>query len=417
MEDWTDDPERTRYGCFLPDLTGLARAPPVASLPCLNRVIQHGKDKRQYAVFLKNSAGFLNNRRLIPDLSTACPVSDKAQAIMTMTLSNQRPHNLYSHPSLDRMAVKRRDQQFYAKRLYAGKTRLVPVWRGKVFVERMPEGARDAASPVYISPQVEWWPEYAASAPILLGEASGLAEVGDVDAVTYFAIDLSQIPDPEAFGPLRDLGVFVDLRRAGPIMDGAEAALLAYAKGMTAWHRQHKFCGVCGGPTAMREAGFVRACLDPNCTENGPTLHHPRTDPAVIMLVSDGDRCLLGRGKNFPEGMYSTLAGFVEPGESLEDAVAREIHEEVNVRVGNIRYHSSQPWPFPGSIMVGFYAEAETTDITIDPNEIADAGWYERDWLLERQHAHDEDNPAPFTLSRPGSIARRLIDDWLFKKA
>ena len=115
--------------------------------------------------------------------------------------------------------------------------------------------------------------------------------------------------------------------------------------------------------------------------------------------------------------MYSTLAGFVEPGESLEDAVAREIHEEVNVRVGNIRYHSSQPWPFPGSIMVGFYAEAETTDITIDPNEIADAGWYERDWLLERQHAHDEDNPAPFTLSRPGSIARRLIDDWLFKKA
>ncbi len=332
-------------------------------------------------------------------------------ALMTVTASTRT--NWYSHPDLDRLAVKRRDPDFYAQRLYAENTRFVPVWRGKHLVERQPEGARGVAKPVYISPQVDWWPEYVATAPILLGESPDPDGPGPLEPYTYFAIDLSQIPEPKDFAPLNDLGAFVDLRRIGPMLGAGEAAILAYARGMITWHQKHKFCGVCGGPTAQREAGFIRACLNPGCTEHGPTIHHPRTDPAVIMLVTDGDRCLLGRGHNLPPGIFSTLAGFVEPGESLEDAVGREIMEEAGVQVKNIRYHSSQPWPFPGSIMLGFYAEAASTEITIDPDEMDQVDWYERDWLKANKQEFDLENPPPFSLPREDSIARQLIEDWL----
>lgn len=159
----------------------------------------------------------------------------------------------------------------------------------------------------------------------------------------------------------------------------------------------------------------MRACLNPDC---GAT-HHPRTDPAVIMLVTADDRCLLGRSARFPPGMVSTLAGFVEPGESLEDAVAREVWEESRVEVTNIRYHSSQPWPFPSSIMLGFYAEAMTGAITIDPEELEYAHWYERSWLLENATdlSTEPSNQGEFALPRRDSIARRLIDDWLHGRA
>ena len=148
----------------------------------------------------------------------------------------------------------------------------------------------------------------------------------------------------------------------------------------------------------------MRRCANPACN----TMHFPRTDPAVIMLVTDDDRALLGRNKNFPlPGMYSTLAGFVEPGESLEDAVAREVFEETGIRVGEVRYHSSQPWPFPSSIMLGFTAQALDTEIIIDPDEIEAAAWFDRRFLL--RHADDDE----FRLPRRDSIARRLIEDWL----
>ena len=148
----------------------------------------------------------------------------------------------------------------------------------------------------------------------------------------------------------------------------------------------------------------MRRCTNPACN----TMHFPRTDPAVIMLVTDGDRALLGRNKNFPlPGMYSTLAGFVEPGESLEDAVAREVREESGIEVAAVHYPSSQPWPFPANIMLGFHAEARTTEITIDYGELEDARWFTRDWLMSHT---DDDN---FRLPRLDSIARRLIEDWL----
>lgn len=341
---------------------------------------------------------------------------------LSLAGSASSPINWYSHPQLDRLGLQRRDPAFFATRLYAPNSRLVPVWRGRQLVERQPEGAaRLEPRPVYLSPDVPWWPEYASGAPVLLGEAadpdgSGTTipdGSGGVEPITYFAIDLSQIPDPAAFAPLAALGCFVDLRRIGPLLPAGEAALMAYARGMVHWHARHKFCGVCGGPTAVREAGFMRECLNPACTPDGPSQHHPRTDPAVIMLVTRGDRCLLGRSHKLPPGIVSTLAGFVEPGESLEDTVAREVFEEVGVTLGDIRYHSSQPWPFPGSIMLGFHAAATSETIRLDPVEMEDARWFERDWLLANRHDFDPENPGGFALPRRDSIARRLIDDWL----
>ena len=181
-------------------------------------------------------------------------------------------------------------------------------------------------------------------------------------------------------------------------MDGEDAALLAYARAMMYWHLRHQYCGVCGALTELLEAGHVRQCTNPECRAT----HFPRTDPAVIMLVISGELCLLGRQASWPAGMYSTLAGFVEPGEKFEAAVAREVFEESSVRIGRTTYHSSQPWPFPGSVMLGFHALAETTDIRVDHTELEDARWFERSWLLAQ---HDK---TEFFLPGKQSIARRL---------
>ena len=160
---------------------------------------------------------------------------------------------------------------------------------------------------------------------------------------------------------------------------------------------------MCGAATVSDEGGHVRRCTNAHCAQS----HFPRTDPAVIMLVHDGERCLLGRKPGWPGGMHSTLAGFVEPGESLEEAVAREVYEETKVTLDEVVYHSSQPWPFPASLMLGFHARARTTDIEVDHSELEDARWYEKSWLLS--HKEDDD----FRLPRRDSIARRLLEDWL----
>ncbi len=193
------------------------------------------------------------------------------------------------------------------------------------------------------------------------------------------------------------------MRRVGPLLPRHEGALLAYARGIAYWHERHRFCGVCGAPTQSAEGGHVRRCTGPACG----TTHFPRTDPAVIMLVHDGERCLLGRKPGWPAGMHSTLAGFVEPGESLEEAVAREVFEEAGIRVDDVTYHSSQPWPFPASLMLGFHARARTLEITVDPEELEHAAWFERSFLLARQ---DDDT---LRLPRRDFIARRLVEDWL----
>jgi NAD+ diphosphatase len=172
---------------------------------------------------------------------------------------------------------------------------------------------------------------------------------------------------------------------------------------MAFWHARHRFCGVCGAPTESVDAGHRRRCTRPDCAAD----HFPRTDPAIIVLVHAGDRCLLGRQARWTPGQYSTIAGFVEPGEALEDAVAREVREETGVLVHDVRYHSSQPWPFPASLMVGFTAAAATRDVHVDGTELEDARWFSRDDIRRGLAS------GALRLSSPASISYALIRDWM----
>lgn len=199
--------------------------------------------------------------------------------------------------------------------------------------------------------------------------------------------------------PFTTLGKYHDLRYLGSILPADDANLAAHARALVIWHRLQKFCGRCGAITRAELGGNTRICVDEKCAAT----IFPRVEPAIIVLVSRGDRCLLGRQKSWPERRYSTIAGFVEPGESLEDAVRREVIEETDVRVGNIRYHSSQPWPFPSALMLGFTAAAETESIQLNDGELEDARWF----------SHKELTSGFPKLPYRISIARRLVDDWI----
>ena len=299
-----------------------------------------------------------------------------------------KPPNFYAANGLDRAGHRRRDFAWLKAQLAHPDTQFVPVWRGLNLVASVGEAA-PAAMIVRREALVSLDGD-----PVLLGLREERA---------YFALDFSRHESPlqliRADAPVE----FTDLRRVGPLLARPDGALLAYARGILYWHGRHRFCGVCGSPTRSEEGGHVRRCTKPECDAT----HFPRTDPAVIMLVTDGDRALLGRQKVWLPGMHSTLAGFVEPGESLEEAVAREVHEETGIVVDDVTYHSSQPWPFPASIMLGFTARALSTEVRVDPEELESARWFDRDFML----AHTDDDT--FRLPRRDSIARRLIEDWL----
>jgi NAD+ diphosphatase len=191
------------------------------------------------------------------------------------------------------------------------------------------------------------------------------------------------------------------LRVIGPTIAPEEASLAVHAVGIARWHQTHRFCARCGHASDVAQAGHVRIC--PACQAH----HFPRTDPAVIMLITDGDdRALLGRQPVWPEGRFSTLAGFVEPGESLDDAVRREVMEEVGIEVGAVRYASSQPWPFPSSLMLGFFGDAATTDIHVDHDEIAEARWFSRGEVTELTGSGE------LLLPPNVSISRWLLEQW-----
>ncbi len=198
---------------------------------------------------------------------------------------------------------------------------------------------------------------------------------------------------------------FVHLRDVAAELPADQSGLAAHAVALLAWHRRHPHCAVCGAPTEMVEAGYMRRCTNP---DDG-SLHHPRTDPCVIVLVHHGDRVLLGRRPSFPPQRFSVLAGFVEPGESLEAAVAREVAEESGIVVDpdSIRYVASQPWPFPASLMLGFTAAARRTTIAPRDGELAEVRWIARDELLRAIAVGD------LVLPPPASIARHLVEAWL----
>lgn len=294
--------------------------------------------------------------------------------------------NPYTGSPLDRAANRRADAAWIEQALHSSGALFVPVWRSRNLMQGVEARHPEA---VYLS----------AEAAAALRMAGGpWAFLGLREDTPLFALDVSAADEP---GLPPALGVFEDLRAVPGLLPPADASVLAHARGLMHWRLRHRFCGVCGDACEPKSAGNVM-----RCTACGAE-HFPRTDPAVIMLVARGDRVLLGHSQRFPRAtMYSTLAGFVEPGESLEEAVAREVQEETGVSVGAVHYHSSQPWPFPASIMLGFYAEGLTDEITIDPDELRDARWFSRAEIRDHE-AHG------FHLPRGDSIARRLIEDWV----
>ena len=299
------------------------------------------------------------------------------------------PHRVihYADDTMDRVAAQREDPAWLDARLRAPATRFVAVAAERHPFVHAETGAR---RPCYLTPkEVDG---ALPGDPILLGVHEG---------ITWFAVDVTEAPPsfPAHVTLLRIRDVVTDLAHR-------DSAVLAYANALVHWHRTHRFCGACGTPTASVRGGHVRRCNDTACARE----HFPRTDPAVITLVCDGDRCLLARRRDWAPGRRSTVAGFVEPGETLEHTVAREVFEEVGVRVGEVRYRGSQPWPFPQSLMLGFRATAASTDIAVDGDEIAEADWYTPGRI--------EADTAAGTLILPpfDSISRRLVDDWLAER-
>lgn len=321
---------------------------------------------------------------------------------MPTRVSRQIAPLSYCGGHLDRAHLLRKDRQWLARQLASPQTRIVPLWRNRNLIEWTPGD-----------------PPYPCSISLGGKMAQGIVAASDVtvflglDAeIPVFAADLSAHGEAQAMG-LIGAGEFVDLRRVGPLLDGADAALLAYARGMLRWHRHHRYCGRCGHSAGSQDGGHVRVCGNPECGER----QFPRTDPAVIMLVeripvADGERCcLLARHQRLPANVYTTLAGFVEPGESLEDAVAREVLEETGVNVQEVVYQGSQPWPFPSSIMLGFRARTASERIIVDRDEVQEARWFTAAQI--RGFGEWGDESAAYCLPRSDSIARHLIDSWL----
>lgn len=305
--------------------------------------------------------------------------------------------NIFALYPLDRASNRRTDAAWLAERLKDANTLVLPVWRQKPMLTKSAKGTElNLMRP--------------GLAERLMGGGAVTVFLGCDKAGAYFACDISAANDPEQSGPLAGLGFFKDMRAAAMELPAGDAAIAGTAKALIDWHQRHGFCANCGARTDAAEAGWKRVC--PSCKAE----HFPRTDPVAIMLATDGDKCLLGRGKQFPPGMYSALAGFIEPGESIEEAVAREIKEEtgVSVALDSVRYHSTQPWPFPSSLMIGCLARATDTRITIDETEMADARWFSRDEITAALAAGGRGQG--FFVPPHFAIAHQLIKTWAEEK-
>jgi NAD+ diphosphatase len=294
--------------------------------------------------------------------------------------------NRFTSVRLDRLVEYRDDPEWVKRALNSDAARFVPMWRSRSLIEVNASGQLA----VYLK-SGELDVVDSIQPPTLLG----------TDGKRYFFAVSVNDAQRETLLKLHPEASFLDLRRAAVDMDAKHAGVLAYAKALHYWQHRHGFCGVCGSPNQLHSSGHKMICSNEECARQS----FPRIDPAIIVLVTHGDACLLGRNSSWPEKRFSTLAGFVEPGESLEDAVVREVFEESRVRLKEIRYISSQPWPFPASSMCGFYAEAESR--SCEPSsELAELRWFTVNELTEAVRAGN------VLLSPPVSIAFRLLADW-----
>jgi NAD+ diphosphatase len=285
---------------------------------------------------------------------------------------------------LNRRSDKRGDAPWLTARLATA--RILPLWRGSVLTTGSPV-LKAAAIPL-------------AAADVLA--PAGVKVFLGLDGETgVFAVDVSE--SEEAPAALAPFGEFRDLRPASLMLRKKDLAILSQAKGMIEWHAKNRFCPACGTATLIADGGNKRVC--PACH----TEQFPRTDPAVIMLATHGERCLLARNVKWTPDFYSCLAGFMEPGESLEEAVRRELFEEVGLIAGPVRYAASQPWPFPAALMIGCYAECETTDLTLDPAEIADAVWMTRREVQDLLTGAIEGRRGPMK----SAVAWHLVHGWV----
>jgi NAD+ diphosphatase len=355
-----DDPYRSRWGCFLSDLTRLARDTSTANLPDA----------------IWPASGAARKGAAARSAQTDSPMNDAASS---------PPPLGYAGLDIDRAAEKRDDAGFVDAEARAADARTVLFLGDAPVLKRRPDGRLD--------------PLLDAQA-LALGPVETIAYLGRQDGAPRFASRLDESA-AEAVEAADDL-LAADLRAVASDgrLSGEALALAGYAKGLSSWHARHRFCANCGAKSEPSPSGWRRTC--PACG----ALHFPRVDPVVIMLVTREGRCLLGRQTRFPPGMWSCLAGFVEPGETLEEAARREIMEEAKVIIGAVSYELSQPWPFPSQMMIGVRCEALCDEIVPDPEELEDARWFSRDdaaAMLARTH------PGGLFAPPPAAIAHHLL--------
>ena len=309
--------------------------------------------------------------------------------------------NIFSNNPLDRVSYLRSNPEWIKKTIKKNDSTFVIFWRGKPFVSTVSGLISGNSAPDQHSPG--WFPLNFFEEKII--NISSVIFLGLLDEKAYFGIDISRVSDPENEAGLRDLGKFEDLMvLSSQLINPGELAMLGQAKSIFEWHKSHKYCSNCGAESTMVEAGYKRVCH--NCN----TEHFPRTDPVVIMLATFNDTAFLGRQKRFPPGMYSALAGFVEHGESIEEAVARELNEEAGISTKAVSYHSSQPWAFPFSLMIGCIAEAESKSFKLDEIEIDEGRWFSR---LELKNAIEGSKTSNFFVPPSMAIAHHLIKNFV----
>ncbi|WP_304166076.1 NAD(+) diphosphatase [Phenylobacterium aquaticum] len=297
--------------------------------------------------------------------------------------------NTFAGNPLNRASERRGDTTWLAEQVASSDSLGIALWNGKPFVEKAANGDL----------QIAYLP--ARLVEELAGGAERLLFLGLWKETAIFAVDLEGGADPGE-GPLAGLGRFEDLRGVALRLPATDAAMVATAKAMFEWRRRHRFCASCGEASETAEGGWKRIC--PSCKVE----HFPRTDPVVIMLAVFEDRCMLGRQEIWPKGMFSALAGFLEPGESIEEACARELEEEAGLKTASVAYHSTQPWPYPSSLMIGLIAQVESDDATPDQTELSEVRWFTK---AEARALLAGEVPATFAPP-PMAIAHQLIKAW-----